>query len=302
LGFFFEKTGMIRRMKKLRVFVRGLAIVGVMFTGFGFYYYCHNDDSLALTSYEVVSEKYKGSEEFRIVQLSDFHNHSLKYSDGDLLEKIASLKPNVIVSTGDFIDNHTREEDFRRLETMVADFEKRGIPFYYVDGNHERKAPAEITLREHTIFDKWGKNLYQKRINFGNGIQLSGVRDPASKGVYEWAYTGVYEGDVPSQLGLLKESFDANAYNILLCHRPELFDLVEKSAYDLMFAGHTHGGQILMGKWAVAVYPWTKYVAGFYEKGASKLYVSRGLGESYNLPLRHNCAAEIVLTTIKSKA
>jgi predicted MPP superfamily phosphohydrolase len=287
-------------VKKIRIIVRSLAFIGVVFTGFGFYYYSHNDDSLAVTRYDVISAKYTGTKDFKIIQLSDFHNHSLKYSGEDLLEIIAQENPDVIVSTGDFIDNHTR--DFSMLEAMVASWEKKGIPFYYVDGNHERKAPKEITDKEHAIFDRWGKNLNQSKINLGNGIQLYGVRDPAAKGVYEWAYTGSYEGDVPQQLATLKDGFDASSYNILLCHRPDLFHLAEKNGYDLMFAGHTHGGQILLGKWAVAVYPWTEYVAGSYTKGKSQLLVSRGLGESYNLPVRHNCRAEIVVTTIKSKA
>jgi predicted MPP superfamily phosphohydrolase len=288
-------------MKKLRILIRVVTTLGVVFTGFGFYYYAHNDDSLALASYEVVSKKYKGSKPFRIVQLSDFHNHSLSYSDGDLLEKINALEPDVIVSTGDFIDNHTK--DFTMIEAMVASWKAKGIPFYYVDGNHERKAPSEITAKEHEIFNRWGKNLYhEKSIDFGNGVHLSGVRDPAAKGVYEWAYVGPYEGDVPDQLSLLAPAFDSSSFNILLCHRPDLFDLAEKNGYDLMFAGHTHGGQILLGSWPIALYPWTEYVAGSYTKGASRLLVSRGLGESYNLPVRHNCKAEIVLTTIKSEA
>jgi predicted MPP superfamily phosphohydrolase len=78
--------------------------------------------------------------------------------------------------------------------------------------------------------------------------------------------------------------------------------LVEKEGYDVTLSGHTHGGQILLGNWPVAVYPWTQYVAGTYESDGKTLVVSKGLGTSYYLPVRYHCQAELVLLTIKRKA
>jgi predicted MPP superfamily phosphohydrolase len=291
---------MIMRMKKSRIVLRILAFLGVVVCSFGFYFYGHNDDSLVITNYIFSTAKYTGTKEFRIVQLSDFHNHSLDYGDEDLLKKIKDLHPDVIVSTGDFIDDHTK--DYSVLENMVASWKKEGIAFYYVDGNHERKAREEITNREHSIFDSWGKNLYQSRVDLGFGLILNGVRDPAARNVREWSPFQPYQGDIPSQLAVLDKNFDSSKYNIMLCHRPELFDDMVEKGYDLTLSGHTHGGQILVGHWPVAVYPWTEYVAGSYEKKKSQMIVNRGLGTSYNLPVRHNCNPEIVLITIKSGA
>ena len=67
-------------------------------------------------------------------------------------------------------------------------------------------------------------------------------------------------------------------------------------------AANLHGGQVKIGNWAVASAFWETYIAGAYTKGFSRLYVNRGLGTSYYLPVRYRCTAEIVLTTIKSKA
>jgi len=287
-------------MKKARIIFRTIAVIGVVTTCFGFFYYCNNDDNLNVSSYQCVSEKYTGNEDFRIVQLSDFHNHSLKYSNAELVQQILDLKPHVIVCTGDFIDNHTR--DFSMLQNLVASWKEKGIPMYYVDGNHERKAPDEITNKEHDIFDSWGKNLYKSPVDLKNGIVLSGVRDPGSKKHFEGPYFKPYEGDVPDQLSELEATFNEAKFNIMLCHRPDLFHLVAKKGYDLTYSGHTHGGQVLLGSWAIAVYPWTEYIAGDYSEGLSRLLVSRGLGTSYNLPVRYHCKAEIVLTTIKKKA
>jgi predicted MPP superfamily phosphohydrolase len=287
-------------MKKTRIVLRAAAVLGVVITCFGFFYYCNNDDNLNVTRYEYLSEKYTGNDDFRIVQLSDFHNHSLKYKNADLVQKILDLKPDVIVCTGDFIDNHTR--DYGMMESLAASWKEKGIPMFYVDGNHERKASEEITAKEHQIFDTWGKNLYKTRVDLGNGIVLSGVRDPGSKSHFEGPYFKPYEGDVPAQLKDLEAGFNAAKFNIMLCHRPDLFYLMVEKGYDLTYSGHTHGGQVILGGWAIAVYPWTEYIGGQYHSGSSSLVVNRGLGTSYNLPIRYRCEAEIVLTTIKKRA
>jgi uncharacterized protein len=287
-------------MKRMRVFLRGVAAVGIVCTGFGLFCYANNDTKVVVTSYEYESSKYTGSKDFRIVQLSDFHNHSLAYFNGDLLDIIASLNPDMIVLTGDFIDDHTR--DYSMIQEMIAAWKSKAIPLFYVDGNHELHAP-ENAAKEHQIFDTWAVNMNEKRLDLGNGIVLSGVRDPGYRKKGEWPTPfKPYEGDVPAQLNSLAGSFDASKLNIMLCHRPNLFDLIAAKGYDLTFSGHTHGGQIKIGNWAVASAPWEAYVAGAYTKGLSHLYVSRGLGTSYYLPVRYRCTAEIVLTTIKSKA
>lgn len=293
---FSQQLVIIVLMKRMRVFLRGVALVGVVCTGFGIFCYTNNDTQLVVTSYQYASEKYTGSEAFRIVQLSDFHNHSLDYSNGDLLEIINDLKPDVIVLTGDFVDDHT--SDFSMLESMINAWKAKGIPFFYVDGNHEMHAPDNAKI-EHEIFDGWGTNMNEKRLDLGNGIVLSGVRDPGYRKKGEWPTLFVpYEGDVPAQLDALSSGFDASKFNIMLCHRPNLFDLIAAKGYDLTFSGHTHGGQVKIGRWAMASAPWEAYIAGAYSKGLSRLLVNRGLGTSYYLPFRYNCTAEIVLTTI----
>src|SRR5574344_1288803 len=152
-------------MKRIRVFLRGVAFVGVLCTGFGFFCYTNNDLRLIVSTYEYTSDKYTGSEDFRIVQLSDFHNHSLDYSNGDLLGKINELKPNAIVLTGDFIDDHTR--DYSMIQNMISAWKAKHIPVFYVDGNHEMHAP-ENAEKEHAILDQWGTNMNEKRLDLGN--------------------------------------------------------------------------------------------------------------------------------------
>lgn len=287
-------------MKALKVIVRTAAILGVIVSTFGLYYYTHSSDNLTVSSYVYESSKYTGSKDLKIIVLSDFHNHSLKYANKELLPAIDEQQPDLIFCTGDFIDNHTK--DYSMLESMVSHWEEKKIPFYFVEGNHEMYAPEKISAKALQIFkDHGGYYLSESRLELQNNVVLSGIRDPG-KNHDDGPYLVNNVGDVPAQLKKLESGFSSTKLNIMLCHRPDLFNLIYRKGYDLTFSGHTHGGQILMGKMPLAVYPWTEYVGGRYERENSTMIVSRGLGNSYNLPVRYRCDCEIVVVTIKSKA
>jgi len=66
--------------------------------------------------------------------------------------------------------------------------------------------------------------------------------------------------------------------------------------FDLVLAGHTHGGQVRIPGFGPLERMLTKgpYVMGRYEVDGTMIYVSRGIGTSY-LPIRFACAPEIVL-------
>ena len=86
-------------------------------------------------------------------------------------------------------------------------------------------------------------------------------------------------------------------YRILLSHRPELFNLYEDSGIDLVFSGHSHGGQIrlpLIGGLIAPDQGWLpKYDGGVFQERNTTMVVSRGLGNSV-MPLRLFNRPEIV--------
>lgn len=263
-------------MRKLKILIRSICLLGVLFCIVGVTFYVQNDDKLSISYYACSSKKYLGNSDFKILQLSDLHNHPIRYSNASLTQEIESLEPDVIVCTGDFIDDHTR--DYSELKELGECFERMNVSVFYVDGNHERKAPPSIVNEEHRIFaDHHFKNLCGLRFDFKNGLVFSGLLDPGVN--HRYGYDGTSGvGDIPEQLEALKKDFDGSKFNVMLCHRPDYFGLISDQGYDLTFSGHTHGGQILIGNWAVANLPWTKYIAGEYERNDKKLIVSRGLG------------------------
>jgi len=126
------------------------------------------------------------------------------------------------------------------------------------------------------------------------------VNEPArltADGVDVW-FSGVddaLEGrcDLAAALG----DIPAGAPLVLLAHNPDIWlqDGVDRA--DLVLSGHTHGGQIqlpVMG----AVHTQGTHLrrgqpAGWFERGTSRMFVSRGLGES--IPLRFRARPQATL-------
>ncbi len=87
--------------------------------------------------------------------------------------------------------------------------------------------------------------------------------------------------------------------SVVLSHVPTLFpDLAAKGA-DLVLSGHTHGGQIRAPIKGALWMPMGSghYDCGWFEEGASKLFVSRGIGTSV-APLRFLCRPEAAVIEV----
>lgn len=92
-----------------------------------------------------------------------------------------------------------------------------------------------------------------------------------------------------------------NTPKLALIHKPYFFEDLKEMNPDLVFSGHTHGGQVVLAKFgdvnisfAGAV---SKYISGLYTSGKSGMYISRGIG-SVALPIRFNCSPEITKITL----
>jgi predicted MPP superfamily phosphohydrolase len=98
----------------------------------------------------------------------------------------------------------------------------------------------------------------------------------------------------------VKKLVSTGNLNILLSHNPDVFPLAVRQGFDLIFSGHTHGGQvnveILHRDIDIARF-FTPYVKGLYRQGASSIYVSAGLG-TIGIPVRLGAKPEVTLHTL----
>ncbi|HHU84418.1 MAG TPA: metallophosphoesterase [Clostridiales bacterium] len=225
---------------------------------------------------------------FKIAHISDFHNCSSRLLQKQIVESLEENKPDIIVITGDSIDK--RRTNIYESLAFFAHI-RHIAPMYLVTGNHEHKTTVKEKFL--TAARKIGVNVLENEfahIEHDDGkVTIFGLDDPFR-----------FEND-ESEKERVDEIFSENqienGFNILLAHRPELYEVYEKHGFDLVFSGHAHGGQMRIPFVGGVIAPhqgfFPKYSEGLHEFESMKMIVSRGLGNSI-IPFRINNRPEIV--------
>lgn len=224
-----------------------------------------------------------------VAHLSDLHMRGYGARERRVLEKLAEAKPGVIAITGDF----TRDgSDPAAIRTFLKDLQRLNPPFgiWAVLGDYDHWYPpaandgavrkffsdAGIAL----LVNEWG------RIGKGfDTMTLVGVDDP---------FTGA------DNLGNALRGTQRTPFAILLTHAPQMFMKADLTKFDLVLAGHTHGGQVrLPGIGALWLPAGSEgYDSGWFYGITAQMYVTRGIGTSI-LPIRFLCRPEIALITLQ---
>lgn len=253
---------------------------------------------------DVELEKVKG--EFRILHLSDLHFYSgmperrLDNVHRAVDKLYAETAPDLVCVTGDFIDNDGGKEFLPALIAKLSS--QSGV--YAVLGNHDYFEYGFAHVFQ-TLFEEAGKRpadthgllkllrecgvrvLVDKNVRIAPGIVLHGVD----------AHTG---RDLIAEK--LPEAGTDAALKIALSHYPDV-SLVMGGRYDLLLAGHTHGGQIAFFGLPILTRSRIKgkMIRGLTYKDGAAMYVSHGAGVSRYFPFRLFAPAEVALITLRGK-
>lgn len=234
---------------------------------------------------------------YKIVHISDLHNKMFGADQRDLLNRVEALSPDIIVVTGDLIDR--RKYDLDPAMTFISGAVELA-PVYCVSGNHEALSGKFPQIKE-SLVGAGGNILDNAAVELTRGessVYIMGLADPSFLPSND--SDGARISKLAKQLNLLVRE---DTFNILLSHRPELFDLYCEKKIDLVFVGHAHGGQIRISLIGGLVAPqqglFPKYTTGSYKEASTTMFVSRGLGNSI-FPVRIFNRPEIVAVTLRS--
>ena len=252
-------------------------IVILLYIISGFY------NPLVLTRYDYTSSKVpEGFDGYRIVHISDFHCKEFGDGESDLIAMIRNAEPDLILFTGDSIDDEHSLDNYRDLITGIYDV----APIYYVNGNHEYDASAPLAEMKELNEKYQVHDLNDASVvveHNGDSILLSGL-------------------DFRLTMRGLRNNIDyANTtmFNILLYHGTDKFDGIAPYNYDLVLSGHTHGGIVCLpfigGIISNQKELFPKYDSGVYTSGLSTMISSRGLGDA-SIPRFHNPREVICIT------
>ncbi len=248
----------------------------------------------------------KGFEGLRLVQISDAHLGSFDGTPGPVLaalEKVNELKPDVVLFTGDLVNELADEAEpwvdaFARIEAPLGKFSVMGNHDYADYGPFSKQQRAESIARlkdiqsrmgfrmlnnDHVVWEKEGDQLVLLGVeNWGKGFRQSGDLGKALEG-----------------------SGAENSFAVLMSHDPTHFELEVmegRAPVELTLSGHTHGMQMgieipwLGIKWSPSALSYKRW-GGLYLEGDQYLHVNRGFGV-LGFPGRVGMPPEITVLTL----
>lgn len=222
---------------------------------------------------------------FQILHLSDFHIDGVDGLSERVAAILSGLRPDVCLMTGDYRyeDEGPCERVYPRMLRVVESISaKHGV--FATLGNHDA---SEIAYALAGMDVRMLVNDAVEIIQGRDSLWLAGLDDDF----------GYQTDDLPGALSPIP----ANAFKILLAHSPELYNEAAAHGVDLYLCGHTHAGQIRFPKIGAlrnnANCP-PEYTYGHWTHAGMQGYTTSGVGCS-SLPVRYNCAPEIVLIELR---
>jgi predicted MPP superfamily phosphohydrolase len=223
------------------------------------------------TSLRVTNLKLSGNAKHRFVHFTDFHHKGDTDYAAKVIRTINELNPEFVCFTGDLV------EDRHYLEEALGFIREIKAPVYGNPGNHDYWSGSPFPEYERVFSATGGAWLVDQSIGLPqHDLELVGM---GMRGL------AAYE-PAPAQK------------RILLMHYPVKVDSL-RHRFDLILAGHSHGGQVRLPFYGALAVPWGvgSYDLGLFHTKNGPLYVNAGIG-TYWFPYRFNCRPEITVVTI----
>ncbi|MBD2764144.1 metallophosphoesterase family protein [Kocuria sp. cx-455] len=253
-----------------------------------------------------------GSRPLRILHISDLHTVPGQETKKRFVRSLAALRPDLVIDTGDNL-SHLRALPYL-LEILEPLFEFPGVyvpgsncyfapqpknPLRYLWRTTASEDPADTTRLPtedmHRAFDAAGWtgliNRHDRLRVRDTVLDFSGVDDP------HLAY------DRHPGFPETRSDDDVATLRIGVAHAPYLrtLDRFVEDGADLIFAGHTHGGQVCLpgGRALVSNCDLDPAICkGLIDHRGVPVNISQGLGESRFAPVRLFCPPQAVLITL----
>lgn len=249
-----------------------------------------------------------GATQLRILHISDLHMTPSQRSKQRWLASLVDLQPDLVVNTGDNLAHpQAVPAVLRALQPLMT------LPGVYVFGNNDYygpkpKNPAHYLMRTgkkirgaplpwtdlRAAFSEHGwldlSNTRRELTVAGRRVALAGVDDPHLRRDRYQRIAGSPDPSADLRLGLTHSP------------EPRVLDAFAADGYDLVLAGHTHGGQLRLPGYGAIVT--NCGLDRSRARGASRwgthtwLHVSAGLGTSPYAPVRFACPPEASLLTL----
>lgn len=259
-------------MKKKIILI--LSLIVIFITSFILYSIFIYPHKLIVKEYNLngnVSSDYYG---MKIIHFGDIHyKHGINKDDLDkIVEKINLSKPDIVLFSGDLLD--------------------KGVG---IDSNIENElieCLSKIEVRNAKIAIKGDEDDYK---------EYETILKKAGFTILEDNYELVYNGNTPIIVSNTNSIDDIESeYKILLIHEPDNILSYDYNNYNLVLAGHSQNGQIIL-PFIGRIHKFgndSKYFSEYYKLDNTDFYITSGIGLS-DIKLRINCKPSINLFRLK---
>lgn len=238
---------------------------------------------------EVVIPMQELTKEVRALHLTDVHlgNFRGEKQVERIVEKIKELNPDVVFNTGDMFDSKAH---FSNGKDVLAAFRTLDIPHYFVYGNHDEYVGLKAVIEQ--MKDVNVIVLSNEITHFGE-LQIVGLNNMIPD-------LNTFDPHTSSDAGTIEQILnDLNIKDsqptIVLHHRPDGVEYMQRKGANLLLAGHTHAGQIFPFTFVAKLM--FGYNTGLYKYEDMDIYVSEGIGTIFS-PIRLGTSSEITIVRL----
>ncbi|MGD0606480.1 MAG: metallophosphoesterase [Streptosporangiaceae bacterium] len=254
-----------------------------------------------------------GSPPLRVLHISDAHLTPGRSRLMSWIRGLDDLDPHLVVNTGDSIAHPEATRCF--LDSLGPLLDRPGV---FVFGSNDLHAPSLgnplLYLRPGGSRGRSAKGAglpwekLRDGMVAGGWLDLNNHRGRLTAGGLNIAFGGVHDAHINRDRyeEVAGPADPAAALRVAVMHTPEprLLDRFAADGYDLLLAGHTHGGQLCLPFYGTLVTNCgldRERARGLHRHpvgGDAWLHVSAGLGTSPCAPARFACRPEASLLTL----
>ena len=262
-------------------------------------------NSLEVNNDYIINTKINDS--INVAIISDLHDNQLGENNKELIDKINSQSPDIILVIGDMVDSDSKNSKI--AINLMKELCKDNKVFFSL-GNSDIdyiEAGTSDLIKELedvgvTVLDKAYEDI---EVN-GNTIRIGGMY------AYAFGLNGNNDVDKDTIEGgvydFLTDFQNTDNYKIMMAHRPDSFifgDASEVWDIDLVVSGHTHGGQVVLpflgGLYVGDQGYFPEYDKGLFDLNKIKILITSGLGSGKQKIPRFNNVPEVVNLKITNK-